>query len=459
MNSMRSTIIIFLLFHSAINQAQTVNIVPNWNFENYSVCPFSYSLIYLATPWNTGDDIGTPDYFNTCSNDVAGVPFNFVGSQMPHSGKAYAGIYTYSGGNPGFKEYLSVPLLQPAIAGQPYVFRMYVSLAGSSSYATDRLGVMLSDDNSVISLTPQYECPVVINDTTNWIKVEAVITPTIDCRYLYIGVFRDVGDYTVQFLSANTANSAYYYIDDVELLSNKFKEHFTREISVCDTSSATLSPDAAVSNGLIWNTGANAPAITVNAAGQYIATLNNGNISINDTFNVSIRNCRYIEHFTKDTFACEDEPTLLSPYKNDLPKYNWSTGDTTASILVNSSGRYIVSYFSSPAIINDTFNVTIKDCMVALKGKLAIPSAFSPNGDGTNDFFKPFHRPMDILSNYDMRIYDRTGNLVFRTTYPDIGWDGTVNGRKQHSGTYIYDIRYTWQGKLKTYKGFVVITI
>jgi gliding motility-associated-like protein len=70
--------------------------------------------------------------------------------------------------------------------------------------------------------------------------------------------------------------------------------------------------------------------------------------------------------------------------------------------------------------------------------KLFVPTAFTPNGDGKNDVFRPtFIGPS---AKYDFSIYNRWGQLVYRNKVPGIGWDGTVNGIPQKPDVYVFYI-------------------
>ncbi len=68
-----------------------------------------------------------------------------------------------------------------------------------------------------------------------------------------------------------------------------------------------------------------------------------------------------------------------------------------------------------------------------------LPNVFTPNGDGINELFTPF-TPYSGVTNIEMEIYNRWGKRVFRTTDPDILWDGTDETTKQPSsdGVYFY---------------------
>ncbi len=69
-----------------------------------------------------------------------------------------------------------------------------------------------------------------------------------------------------------------------------------------------------------------------------------------------------------------------------------------------------------------------------------LPNAFSPNGDGINDFFKPI---CSGLSIYQFEIYDRWGQLLYTDSPESRGWDGTFRGIPLGSDIYIYRLSAT----------------
>jgi len=69
-------------------------------------------------------------------------------------------------------------------------------------------------------------------------------------------------------------------------------------------------------------------------------------------------------------------------------------------------------------------------------GSYFIPSAFSPNGDGKNDEFKPLGVGYRKVNYF--RIFDRWGQQVFKSSDFSRGWDGMVNGRRADMGTYFW---------------------
>jgi gliding motility-associated-like protein len=73
-----------------------------------------------------------------------------------------------------------------------------------------------------------------------------------------------------------------------------------------------------------------------------------------------------------------------------------------------------------------------------------IPTAFSPNGDGNNDIFRPMGFNIDF-TKYKMYIYDRWGKEIFMTDNIEVGWDGRVKGHGEivQQDVYVYLIILT----------------
>ncbi len=78
----------------------------------------------------------------------------------------------------------------------------------------------------------------------------------------------------------------------------------------------------------------------------------------------------------------------------------------------------------------DTIHITVQEDPLVL-----LPNAFTPNGDGINDLFKPI-----ILGHFDLhefKVFNRWGMLVFQSTQIGQGWDGTYGGLPEEMGTYV----------------------
>ena len=70
-----------------------------------------------------------------------------------------------------------------------------------------------------------------------------------------------------------------------------------------------------------------------------------------------------------------------------------------------------------------------------------MPNAFTPNNDGLNDIFIP--TLTFTPSKYDLRIYSRTGVLLFQTGSHGTGWDGRHDGKSLPPGVYLWSLRVT----------------
>ncbi|NJC28246.1 choice-of-anchor L domain-containing protein [Neolewinella antarctica] len=92
-----------------------------------------------------------------------------------------------------------------------------------------------------------------------------------------------------------------------------------------------------------------------------------------------------------------------------------------------------------------------------------VPTAFSPNGDGTNDVLTVFANPAQIREVISFEVYTRWGGLVWQDnnyapTDAGRGWDGLVGGRPASKGTYVWVARVLLTSdEVQTKRGTVVL--
>jgi gliding motility-associated-like protein len=98
---------------------------------------------------------------------------------------------------------------------------------------------------------------------------------------------------------------------------------------------------------------------------------------------------------------------------------------------------YVIRYEDNCGNISDPSN---EECFIISLRNSSFPNAFSPNGDGINDLFIV---GQGSFLQFSMTIFNRWGALIFQTTDPAVGWNGTFNGAPVSSGGYIYQIRFT----------------
>jgi gliding motility-associated-like protein len=170
-----------------------------------------------------------------------------------------------------------------------------------------------------------------------------------------------------------------------------------------------------------------------------------------------------------------EEPTLIENHVNfhsffvngPITSYHWEFGDGFDYPNDTSSLKNPSHEFSQPT----TYPVTLietnsygctdtitKNLIVSEDFTLYVPSAFSPNGDGINDVFQP--KGMGFKTDsYELLVYDRWGNMVFKSNDFFKGWDGTVKGSAVANDVYVYKIKClsTGRGIRKELAGHVTL--
>jgi len=136
------------------------------------------------------------------------------------------------------------------------------------------------------------------------------------------------------------------------------------------------------------------------------------------------------------------QPGFILEAGSGYENYLWNTGDTTSAIQIDIEGLYSVLITSNQSC-KSTDSVTI----LWGQSSFYLPNAFTPNGDGLNDEFKPVQR-YDYVNTFHMSIFNRWGAMIFETSDINLGWDGTHKGNPAYQGTYVYKIVYTaWPNK------------
>ncbi|NJO86604.1 MAG: gliding motility-associated C-terminal domain-containing protein [Lewinella sp.] len=77
--------------------------------------------------------------------------------------------------------------------------------------------------------------------------------------------------------------------------------------------------------------------------------------------------------------------------------------------------------------------------------EIQFPELITPNGDGTNDRFRPYFACSPEA--YKLSIFNRWGQEVFRSSRPDEGWDGQYQGQAQPMDTYLYRANFRFRNQ------------
>ncbi|MBK9729961.1 MAG: gliding motility-associated C-terminal domain-containing protein [Chitinophagaceae bacterium] len=189
----------------------------------------------------------------------------------------------------------------------------------------------------------------------------------------------------------------------------------------------------------IWQDGSKGPIFTATTPGIYYVTVTDFNGCVQtDTAEIFGFYQQPPDSFLNDTVLCTSQFILLEGPLG-YASYLWTDSSTTSAITVLQPGIYGLTITSSDGCkSSDSTTVALK-CPTSV----FMPTAFSPNGDGVNDTYLPIGYN---IKTYNIRIYNRWGQIVYLSSDYTVGWDGRAKEVKCEMGTYIYYV--TWTGTL-----------
>ncbi len=343
--------------------------------------------------------------------------------------------------------------------------------------------VFSAPGNYTVSLTVNFfsGASIVVRKPITVVSVSASILNTIKCKADQTGIIsvqvNPPGTYnyswdtspaqttsTVSGLGAGTytviVSSAGSCAVSVPVLLTE-PPLLTQSISITDATcgSGNGSITATVSGGTIpysytWSNGTVLPTAANLSPGAYSLTVLDANGCFIRTVNLQVNNSNIpVRVFLgNDTTICPGEKLVLDPGNHTT--YLWQDNSNAPFYQVTTTGLYAVTVTDASGCTgSDSIQVTV-DCT-----GVYFPSAFTPNADGTNDWFGPL--PLTVipaLSNYRLNIYGRWGQLVFSSTDPYQKWDGIYKGKYAHPQVYTWVATYTIGNRItETQKGTVTI--
>jgi gliding motility-associated-like protein len=138
-------------------------------------------------------------------------------------------------------------------------------------------------------------------------------------------------------------------------------------------------------------------------------------------------------------------------YLKPFDTYRWSTGESDDTLLVSTTGQYTAIITDSCRIlISDTIVYKVLGCDSILVDSIALPTAFTPNGDGSNDQYYISYQGYPTLQY--LYIYNRWGQRVYESTSLLDRWDGSYQGEPAPNEVYHYQVGYLDQRQLVHYR-------
>jgi len=247
-------------------------------------------------------------------------------------------------------------------------------------------------------------------------------------------------------------------------------------VTLCGTGDASFSVQTAAGLSYQWQSGLGYTWDDVSEGGEVSGSHTNTLLVQNVT--AALNNTQYRCRVTSSCCTALSAPALLvvAPLPNPVLKINadvpdicgstsitiitdsgyknylWNNNSNNLSLTVNEPGVYWVE-------VVDSNNCKGRDSINILPcEKVFFPNAFTPNNDGINDVFKP--TIFGALVNYKLNIYNRFGQLIFQTSDPAKGWNGTLSGVPQPGDVYVWICLYRWlSGKKPDEKSGTVVLI
>lgn len=403
-----------------------------------------------------------------CSNNDGTITAGATGGTAPYSYTITGATVNTSGSSSGIFSNL---------ANGPYT----ISVTDAQGCTTTTNGTVGLTDNMFLTLGPDVticaESSVTFDPQTNpetniftWTGINGTATGTIADPYIKNAVARPL-DTATYVLHAQWGGCERWDTIVVNVL-RKPVANAGLDTAICNQTYAILRGSSSNLSGAVnyaWS-----PAADVEFPDQAVTRVYPPGNNITYTYTLTVT----------DNYGCNFSVTDQVDVTVQPPVPAYAGNDTTAvkgapHQLIASGG---VAYLWSPAgplnnataqnplaTLNDDqkFVVRVTDvagCIgydtvfvkVYAGPAYYIPNAFTPNGDGLNDVFRPI--PTGIARTEYFRIFNRYGETIFETNQYMKGWDGTFKGKKQPVGAYVWIIKgIDRDGKKVELKGTVML--
>jgi gliding motility-associated-like protein len=477
----------------------TDNLLLNGSFEEYDHCPVNYTYdkdSNIADHWlfGTCNNINEAYYYHnlTCAYDSGEVMINMPPALPLPAGNAFMSVQNISSNTEAVpekeitKSYVGQCLQAPLKKGEAYTLSFYAGRFRSWDNFTGKIfpfnvavfgnadcnAVPFGKSNVLGNGCPSnYPGWILLGETTmyssgEWVQGKINLAIPSDINVIEVGpdcsvlpVIADLADSTTFY------DFHVYYLDDLHLLPTKdfpFYYIHTQTGIDCKGLPILVAPDF-VNATYQWYK----DSIAIQGAtGSTYQVLDTKGISYYNVLITTADSCITAEpilitasklddiKIPADTMMCTNDTLLLAPAFDGIT-YNLN-GSVSSTVRINQQGSYTIIatdlYGCERTFNTNVVQQSCSDC------DAYVPSAFTPNGDGLNDLFKP--KFYCFVPQFHCRIFNRWGKKIFESSDINKGWDGTYSGERLPVGTYVYYIDYkTSSGITKTVKGTIVLIL
>ena len=446
--------------------------------------------------WSTGANM--PQGRKNCNSMVElNGKLYFIGGQDPTGSITYNDVFVY---NPGLNTWTTAaPMPANRFMGVAYTDGVKIYYCGGTSNSTGSLSaqrtIFIYDPNINQWTTSPAQLPIARTrhsgnfyngklfvfggiDVNNNLISESIAINNINQRILW-----STGD-TIISIIVNPAQTTKYYVtvtDGINSCMDSIKVSvlqkpavnfdFTGLCALVPTifiNQSNTSTSGAISN--LWNFGDGITSNQINPTHSY---------QLANTYTVKLKvasiSCPNLADSISKTIIIQAAPiNIRYPTLNAIPNqplqmqaraignnYTWIPGNglnnpgiiNPITILVNQQEYQIRILTTTGCMVTDTVLV-----LVSKISNIYVPTAFTPNTDGLNDFLKPIMFGIKELKYF--RIFNRWGEIVFETKGGNSiqGWDGKLNGLSQSSANFVWIAEaITEENKLLKLKGSFIL--
>lgn len=234
------------------------------------------------------------------------------------------------------------------------------------------------------------------------------------------------------------------------------KPYLGPDTTICDGQTLTL--QVRNTNPLWtyrWDDNSNKQTRTISGAGTYRVTAFFETCPGADT--IIVRKMSLPKaNLGPDINICGNNNITLNPIISNARSFFWENGSAILSRNITAPGIYYLTTVNECGTGRDSILV-FKNCPYC---PVWVPNIFTPgNADQLNDNFKPvINCP---VQNYEFTIFNRWGQIIFRSDDPGASWDGTYSHKPVSIGMYVWKIDLifpTLDNKVRTYSGPIIVT-
>ncbi len=474
---------------------------------------------HLSTGWYNANPVGTPD-LSTCAFCILPIcpwntsPTNFTTINLPtppNGDSLFADVFTPPVNNPNIE--IIGTTITNLVPGNSYTVRLYL-LTGLSSVASTNIpnsfaiffptSVEVTIDG-IISVIPldstthnkwklfNFPFTAISNSASfkignplpmplgmggGFVCISLAVNAISCSNNIYLGNDQAICTGDTLNLNAHVPNATYlwqdgsvnsnypvtapgtyfvivsqpncWYTDTINISYKPLPAvHLGNDTSLC--SGNTLILDATTNDAQYnWQDNSTDPHYTVDHNGIYSVAVTVDGCTGTDSIEINFKPLPIV-NLGEDATLCSDK-TLSLDVAIPNSSYLWQDSSVNAQYTITKNGIYWIKLTSDGCENSDTIKVEFTDCDCIL----AIPNAFTPNGDGIND--KWIIARQDCIAKIAVSVYNRYGSLIYHSDDYKSDWQGLYKSKNCPDATYYYIINLFRPGRTgQTLRGNVTI--